>query len=85
VNVVQTDKEKIFQNHRIFYSWCQTNLFQTILWFFPEMDNMLIHYQWVWKILHDHENRTIVAKVTTAVPLQKKQEERIKKVIQQKI
>jgi len=37
-----------------------------------------------YEILHDHENRTIVAKVTTAAPPQKNKEERIKKY-QQKI
>lgn len=77
-DVVQTDKEKILSEITEYFIPDVKQFIQTI-YDFRKMDNMLsiIHE---YEILHDHENRTIVAKVTTAVPLQKEQEERIKKV-----
>lgn len=77
-DVVQTDKEKILADMTADFIPDVKQFIQTI-YDFRKMDEMLsiIHE---YEILHDHENRTVVAKVTTAVPLQREQEEKIKQV-----
>lgn len=77
-DVVQTDKEKILSDMTETFIPEVKQFIQTI-YDFRKMNKMLsiIHE---YEILHDHENRTVVAKVTTAVPLQKEQEEKLKEV-----
>ncbi|WP_414838753.1 ATP synthase F1 subunit delta [Carnobacterium sp. TMP28] len=77
-DVVQTDKEKILSEMTENFIPDVQQFVQTI-YDFRQMNKMLsiIHE---YELLHDHENRTVIAKVTTAVPLQKAQEEKLKEV-----
>lgn len=77
-DVVQMDKEKILSEIIENFIPDVKKFIQTI-YDFRKMNEMLavIHE---YETLHDHENRTVVAKVTTAVPLQKEQEEKLKEV-----
>ena len=77
-DVVQMDKEKILSEMTENFIPDVKQFIQTIYDF--RMMNEMLSIIHEYETLHDHENRTVVAKVTTAVPLQKEQEEKLKEV-----
>ena len=81
-DVAQVDKEKILTDLTKNFTPDVKGFVQTIYDFRRMGDMLTIIHEY--ELLYDHENRTVVAKVTTAVPLEKEQEERIKEVFAKK-